>query len=80
MQSIIFFWGKGSPIVPVHANSNSFGLILTGCSSSLFCLTLRPSAKFSAITFKLLKPSAPVKAFAFLVLIIIALIFLVLIF
>ena len=67
--------GNFSPIVPVQAKIISVGFILNGFSSSSFCLSESLLDNSSANNFKLLYPSLPVKAFAFLVLTRSALIF-----
>jgi len=51
----------------VHANKISSELIFAGFCSSIFCFWLKACDKSSAKIFKPLKPSLPVKAFAFLV-------------
>ena len=66
---LIFSIGNFSPIVPVDANSSSSDLIFTGFSSSLICFVESFSANKFAIVLIFLKPSFPVKQFAFLVLI-----------
>ena len=65
---MILSTGNFSPIVPVHANIISFGLIFFGQSSSIICLSDKFLDKSKDNSFKDLKPFDPVNAFAFLVL------------